>query len=143
MEKQEYFLIVHIAILSTRLLSLVVGGVLQNVYIALGLFSGTGILVYGGLAIWNLRLAKVPIREILGTLIKYSIFAAPLIGLVLFVKVIKSGNPGMVALISVFACIVYYLIIASEYLGSKNSLFWIGSFPITRFLNRFRFINHK
>ncbi|MBN1180641.1 MAG: oligosaccharide flippase family protein [Bacteroidales bacterium] len=143
LEKQEYFLIVHIAILSTRLLSLVVGGLFQNVYIALGLFSGTGILVYGGLAIWNMRLAKVPIRSVTGTLLKYSLYSGPLIGLVLFVKFLVSSNPWMVALTSVFVCIVYYLLIISEYMDNKKSIYSIRSFCFSRIMNLFRFHDHK
>lgn len=55
LERQESMLIIHIAIFLTRLLSLGVGGYFQNVYLALSLYAGTGVLVYGYL---SLRIAQ-------------------------------------------------------------------------------------
>jgi O-antigen/teichoic acid export membrane protein len=62
LERQELALVVNIAILVTRFLALLVGGLTHNIYTTLFIWSGTGVLVYGGLALWLLRLAHVPLR---------------------------------------------------------------------------------
>ena len=122
-EKQELALIVHSSILATRFISLLIGGLLNNVYIALGLFSGTGILVYGGLALWNMRLANVPFRSINRILLKYGLYASPLVGLVLLVKVLASSTPWWIVLVSGFVSIIYYLVVLGESFPLKANLF--------------------
>ena len=49
LEKQEINLIYNIIILITRLISLLIGGLFGNVYLALFLFMISGVLVYGGI----------------------------------------------------------------------------------------------
>ncbi|MBN2569759.1 MAG: oligosaccharide flippase family protein [Deltaproteobacteria bacterium] len=56
-EKQEWSLYLNMVIFMTRLLSLFIGGILGNVYLALGLFSITGVIVYGGLSAWSIRMS--------------------------------------------------------------------------------------
>jgi O-antigen/teichoic acid export membrane protein len=51
LEKQEYLLRINFAILGTRLISLIVGGLLNDVRLALFLFGGTGVIVYAYLGI--------------------------------------------------------------------------------------------
>jgi O-antigen/teichoic acid export membrane protein len=59
MERQELAFLIHLLILVSRIISLIMGGSTGNIYLAIALWSGTGILVYGGMAIWILRLASV------------------------------------------------------------------------------------
>ena len=118
-EKQELALIVHTSILITRFVSLIIGGLLKNAYIALGLFSASGVLVYGGLAFWNLILAKLSFRTILLVLMKYGAIAAIPLGLVLAIKTLAAGSPWMVVLASVTAGFLYYLLILGDMLSWK------------------------
>lgn len=58
-ERQGLAFVMQLAIFVTRVLSLCAGGLMSNVYLALGLFSASGVLVYGVLIVWNLSLAGV------------------------------------------------------------------------------------
>jgi len=110
-ERQGSALIVHSTIFFTRLISLYIGGVLGNVYIALGLFSVTGVFVYGGLSIWNLTLAKVPIKVVYITLFKYSCYFVPACFGLLLLKLQFKVSPLTYSLIAVLTIACYELII--------------------------------
>ncbi len=83
LERQETALIVHIAILSTRFASLLIGGLIKNVYLALALWSASGVIVYGGLALWNLKITGVPLNHSLRTLGKYLLAGSPIAALLI------------------------------------------------------------
>lgn len=76
-ERQGAALSVHSVIFLTRLISLYIGGIYQNIYLALGLFSVTGIAAYAFVAAWNIRLARANGRRILFTFFKYSLYSLP------------------------------------------------------------------
>jgi O-antigen/teichoic acid export membrane protein len=78
-ERQGSALSVHSLIFITRILSLYIGGLYQNVYLALGLFSGTGIIAYGLVAAWNIRLSHASGRKIVTILLKYALYALPVV----------------------------------------------------------------
>jgi len=113
-ERQGSALIVHSTIFLTRLISLYIGGVLGNVYIALGLFSVTGVFVYGGLSIWNLKLAKVPINIICVTLFKYFCYFVPACFGLLLLKLYFEVSPLIHSLIAILIIVCYELIIISK-----------------------------
>ena len=85
LERQELSLVINIAIFLTRLASLVIGGIYQNVYLALALFAASGVLLYGFQALVVCRCAGVPPLvpwAILGrNLLTFAPFGAVLIGL--------------------------------------------------------------
>jgi O-antigen/teichoic acid export membrane protein len=110
-ERQGSALIVHSTIFFVRFSSLYIGCVLQNVYIGLGLFSITGVLVYAGLAIWNMRLANVPIHRFF-TILAKSFFTFLPVGLAFFlVKYFLTAPSTIVLLLTLITLIVYYIII--------------------------------
>jgi len=113
-ERQGSALIVHSTIFLTRLISLYIGCVLGNVYIALGLFSVTGVFVYGGLSIWNLKLAKVPIKIIYVTLFKYFCYFVPACFGLLLLKLCCKVSPLTHSLIAILTIVCYELIIISK-----------------------------
>lgn len=86
LERQETALILHLAILATRFLSLLIGGLTGNVYLALALWSASGIFVYGGLALWNLRITGVHLTDSLKTLGKFLMIGSSIAGLVLILN---------------------------------------------------------
>ena len=109
-ERQGSALIVHFSIFVTRLISLYIGGVLENVYIALGLFSVTGVIVYGGLAVWNMKLAGVPTYFFFTPLIRYFLYFLPVgIGLLLL-KFWCNASPYIVLFTSVVTLIIYMIV---------------------------------
>ena len=113
-ERQGSALIVHSTIFLTRLISLYIGGVLGNVYIALGLFSVTGVFVYGGLSVWNLKLAKVPIKIIYTTLFKYFCYVVPACFGLLLLKLCFEVSPLIHSLIAILIIVCYELIIIAK-----------------------------
>lgn len=107
LERQELALLVHIAILITRISALMIGGLSSNIYLTLGIWSGTGILVYGGLSLWNLHLAGASSRNAVGIILRYVSYAAPLLGILLFFKW-QQVTEGSIVVISVLISCVYY-----------------------------------
>lgn len=73
LEKQGFLLLLNIVIFLTRLLSLIIGGWFNNVYLALVLFSVSGIIVYGYLSlaitsfsgVSKMRIAQILLRNLL------------------------------------------------------------------------------
>lgn len=109
LERQELALLVHGSILLTRFLSLYIGGTLDNIVLSLALWSGTGILVYGALALWNLRLSGVRIQTSVLVLGKYFLVCSPL---VLFLVILKywAGVPALWTLLAAgFSSLLYYV----------------------------------
>lgn len=77
LEKQEQAFVVHFLILCSRLGALIIGGRTQNIYLTLGLWSGSGILVYGALTFWTLRMAGSSFRFIVQAIARYLFYALP------------------------------------------------------------------
>ncbi len=85
-ERQGSALLVHFVIFITRIISLYIGGIYQNIYLALGLFSVTGIAAYAFVAAWNIRLAKASRRKILFILMKYFLYFMPIYVCIFLIK---------------------------------------------------------
>lgn len=77
LEKQELQFKWNILTFFTRFLSLSVGGLLNDARLAVGLFSFTGVLVYGYKVYLNLWLAKASIKNALQILLKEVLFFLP------------------------------------------------------------------
>ena len=92
LEKQAFGLKQNIAIIITRFGSLVIGGLLGDPILALMLFSGTGILVYGYMN-WNImRFAGSSLQFVKKTLINNFILFIPAGTLILFIKFMTANN---------------------------------------------------
>lgn len=111
LERQEFILRVHVAIFVTRFVSLAIGGMLDNVHLALGLFAGSGMLVYGGLTIWNMRLAGVSLHSCLRILLRSGLYSAPTAVILLLLKAWYGASMWLVLVVSGVALLVYYLLI--------------------------------
>ncbi len=72
LERQEIGLYINILIFITRIISLVIGGIYHNVFLALLLFAVTGILAYSLLMIQTMRLVQYRISDIMGTFLRHS-----------------------------------------------------------------------
>jgi O-antigen/teichoic acid export membrane protein len=95
LEKQRFAAVWNLGLLITRVLSLVVGGLLGNVYLALILFSATGILMYGFLFTVQLGWVGIPWHRTLGMLFSCCLTALPLLCVVAAAKILVS-NPWVV-----------------------------------------------
>ena len=109
-ERQGAALFVNLIIFTTRVISLYIGGIYQNIYLALGLFSGTGIAAYAFYAAWNIRLSKASGRRIFLNFLKYIIYSLPIILCLFLVKNTFQFSPIIILSTAVFAVISYFLV---------------------------------
>ena len=116
-ERQGSALFVNLIIFSTRIISLYIGGIYQNIYIALGLFSGTGIAAYAFYAAWNIRLSKASGRSILFSFLKYSIYSLPIILCLFLVKYIFQFSPIIILSSAVLTGTIYSLLFKDKYVS--------------------------
>jgi len=107
-ERQGSGLSVHSLILLTRFISLYIGGLYQNIYLALGLFSATGILAYGFVAAWNIKLAKANGRKILINTLKYVLYSLPVCFCLILVKYVYHFNSIFILVSAILLIIGYY-----------------------------------
>ncbi len=110
-ERQHSALLMHAAIFMTRFISLYIGGVLGNVYIALGLFSLTGVLLYGGLAYWNLRLAGISFNTCTSVFLKYFGYFCPAALSLLFMKYYLGLSSAILLIVSIIMISCYGLVV--------------------------------
>lgn len=109
-ERQGSALSVHFFIFITRVISLYIGGIYQNIYLALGLFSATGVVVYIFVAAWNIRLANASGKRILLDFLKYILYSLPALVCLLLIK--YTFQLGAVAIIiSALLIVASYIII--------------------------------
>jgi lipopolysaccharide exporter len=113
-ERQELALIIHLAIFSSRFVSLIIGGSRGSVYIALGLFSGTGVLVYGGLLVSSLRMVDIPFQRIISVFLHYFVLALPSLMALTALKFWFQASDWVLALAGVVAAIGYYALVLRE-----------------------------
>lgn len=71
LERQEAALLRDIGILVSRAATLGIGGVLGDERLTLFLFSGSGVLVYGALSFWILKMSSVSRSSIFYVLLRY------------------------------------------------------------------------
>jgi len=113
-ERQGTDLFVNSIIFITRVISLYIGGIYQNIYLALGLFSVTGIAVYGIMALFNIRFSKANTRKILLNLLKYILHSLPICVLLVAIKYLFEFNPIVILLFASTILILYYFIFRNK-----------------------------
>lgn len=107
-ERQGSALSVHSLILVTRIISLYIGGLYQNVYLALGLFSATGIIAYGFVAAWNIRLSHANGLKILFSFIKYTLYSLPVCLSLFVVKYTFQSGPVVILSSALTMGVLYF-----------------------------------
>jgi lipopolysaccharide exporter len=108
LERQELALIVNVVILTTRFGALAIGGLSGNIYLTLVIWTASGVLVYGGLSLWLLRLTNVAWSTALITILRYMVYAViPGVFLFLTISRISSSSIGIL-LVTVVASLGYY-----------------------------------
>jgi O-antigen/teichoic acid export membrane protein len=108
-EKQEFSLVINLFILITRFLSLYIGGLSGSVYIALGLFAISGILLYGFLSFAVVVSAGVKIQFIIQTLLRKIFLFIPFGLVVIVLKYVGEVSSFILISFSIISLFVYYL----------------------------------
>jgi len=124
-ERQGAALSVHSVIFVTRVISLYIGGIYNNIYLALGLFSITGIAAYAFVSVWNIRLAKASERKIGLNFAKYILYSLPACVCLYFVKYMFRFSP-------IITLTTSAILVGAYYFAFKNKIsFFTGAAGIS------------
>ena len=107
LEKQSWGLFLNLLIFSTRVISLVIGGILGDVVIALLLFSASGIIVYGYLCIKTMEYSGISIRNILKMILEKSSRVIP-VGIILLLLVLLKITSIIIVIVACLSALIYY-----------------------------------
>lgn len=111
LEKQELNLFINIAIFSSRLLSLLIGGWLRNARLAIALFAATGVLVYGYMSFAIMKQAGVAIKDSLRVLLNSVLLFLPFGAPLLLLKILQA-KPLLILVASIVLMVSYYALLA-------------------------------
>lgn len=111
LDRLELALVVHVVLLVTRVAPLVIGGMMGNVHMALGLFAGSGIVVYGALMVWCTVLAGVSIFSQLCIVWREMLYAMPVVSLVLLFKYAFNAPAWLILVACAIGLIAYGLLL--------------------------------
>ena len=93
LEKQQVMLQFNIVIFLTRLGALLVGGYLGSARVALFLFSGSGIIIYGIFSYYLIQLSKASLRQCSLFIFEHALAGLLGIAIVLFAKTVIDWPP--------------------------------------------------
>ncbi|MBZ4646318.1 MAG: O-antigen flippase Wzx [Clostridia bacterium] len=113
MEKQQFGLQINIFNIITRLLSLAIGGFLDDARLALALFASSGILVYGYLCLKMLHYSGVKTSTAINIVTSNALYFVPT-GIILIVLKIYEVNPFIIVGASATIIFSYYLYIIKK-----------------------------
>lgn len=121
-ERQGAAFSVHSIIFLSRAISLYIGGIYQNVYLALGLFSVTGVASYALIAAWNIRLAGADGKRILFSFLKYSLHSLPILLSLFLVKYIFQLGAIVILSSALLIVIFYFFTFRSKYISIQTEM---------------------
>lgn len=108
LEKQEVMLIFRFVITIISFISIVAGGLLNNIYVALGLFSLLNGLALFGFGLLMIRFVGIPLSRIFGILLKCFMSCTPVIIVIALAKLCFEVSSLLLIIISAIGCIIYY-----------------------------------
>jgi lipopolysaccharide exporter len=116
LERQESAFMVNFIILITRIAALVIGGLTQNIYITLVIWSASGLIVYGGLALWLLKLSHVSWASAFRAIFQYVLYAiVPALLLVVFTRSLNQYAIIYLVLTATVSLIYYAIVISRDH----------------------------
>lgn len=127
LEKQEFGLKFNIVNFFTRLASLVIGGMLGNPAIALLLFAGSGIVVYGYLGHMMLNYSRVDPAHTLKIILSSFLPFIPA-GIILVALKMVTVTSLTLVITAVILCLVYYYYVFREDPQIRNLVMTFGPF---------------
>ncbi len=135
LERQELSLIVNVAILITRLAALFTGCLLHNILLTLVIWSGSGILVYGLMSGWIMKLAGIRYTSLLPVIGHFALSALPVGLAILITKLAFPGQYWLTLWVTAIAVFLYYFLILHFDQSLSRSLLnilpaaWHGRIP--------------
>lgn len=122
LEKQEVGLVFNIVLFITRVISLVIGGVLADARLALAIFAVSGVVLYAGLFLWIITTARAPMRRILVHLARNFLLYLPLLVVISLVKWVFGASPWVILVVSIAAGVLYYAVVLIQDQALRDSL---------------------
>ncbi len=118
LEKNEFFFVFNIILISSRFITLIIGGMTQNIILTLVLYSVTGTLTYMYFQFYLCSLVGIPFQQSIIQIIKNLFLSAPFLGIIFLSKISTGNNALYVTLASILASVLYYLFL---YLTDKDT----------------------
>jgi lipopolysaccharide exporter len=112
LEKQQLGLVFNVMNLATRFLSLLIGGMAGSVYLALALFSFSGVVVYGTFCIYLIKMAGVTAKDVIHSFIRIFALSVPGLCVLIFIKFLSVSH----VIVFVISCILIALYYAAIYM---------------------------
>ena len=116
-ERQGTALFLQCFIFFTRFISLYIGGIHQNIYLAIGLFSSTGVVVYGAYAMFNMKFADADIKKICLSFIKEFSYCLPVAIGILCVKYVLEFDRIFLLITALIFAVLFVLFFRRKYLS--------------------------
>jgi O-antigen/teichoic acid export membrane protein len=110
LEKQNLGLRFNLLNLSTRFLSLLIGGMAGSVYLALALFSVSGVVIYGTFCLVLIKMTGVTAKDIIRSFVRIFAYSIPGLCVLIFIKLIAVSSLS-VFVISCVLIALYYAVI--------------------------------
>lgn len=114
LERQNIFLIFEIFLFSTRAGSLFFGGLTDNIYLALVLFSASGVFAWACMCAWIFHELEISLSGIAKMFAKYIGYSLMALSIPLFLKFTGLLNPLQMLIPMIIAAILYYAIIFKD-----------------------------
>ncbi len=109
LEKQEFALLLNFLLLMTRVASLVIGGVNDNLNLSLILFSGSGFFLIGLFLLFLLKEAGVSLSYFVSVSLRTLSVACAFVFPLFFLKRLSWVDPKWLVILGLVVCILYYL----------------------------------
>ena len=109
-EKQQVSLRFNVFLLISRIIVLVISGLLQDPILGLLLLSSTGVIFWSWMNFYLLKIASVSMRDALWDIIRYLVFGI-FVCLPLLIAKYYSVSSNLILVIAVVVTMIYYLVI--------------------------------
>ena len=113
-EKQHYGLFFNSLLFVARSAALIIGGMTGNVVFTLFLFASIGVTFYGLLCFWLMSKARASVIHALYQIIRYTLYAGPMLIVLALVKWSFKTNELWVLITALFCIILYYLFVIGQ-----------------------------
>jgi len=134
-ERQEISLILNILFIVTRFISIVVGGLMKNIYVALILFSFSGVLVWIVVILWYFFLTGASIKKTSVDIARNILPAFALLMIILSIKILYSQKIAVPVFAGIILTPVYYMFLLKNDSALQKEVFF--------YLSKLKFIKNK
>lgn len=131
LEKQESMFIFYVVTAVVGFISITAGGLLNNVYVGVGLLSLLNGIVVFALGLFMVHFVGLPVSEIMGDLSKCFISCLPVIIIIAIAKWYFMSPALPLIIISAFCCLVYYAMLFKRDRGLQSIIMGIFKKPNT------------